>query len=67
MQYQRQHSFFFDKIITFLFIFTQLTHSKMNFNSSVKFQSAKRAVLPGSIDLMTEVITSGDANRKGDL
>ena len=67
MLYQKQHLSFFDKIITFLFIFTQLTHSKMNFNSSAKFQSAKHAVLPGSIDLMAEAITSGDANRKGDL
>jgi len=39
----------------------------MNINSSVKFQTAKVAVLLGSIGLMTEVFTSGDANRKGDL
>ena len=44
-----------------------LTHSKMNINSSVKFQSAKVAVLPGSIAPMTEAFASGDANRKGDL
>ena len=67
MQYPRLHSSFFDKTETILINFTQLTHSKMNFNYSVKFQSAKVAVLSGLIGRSTEVITSGDANRKGDL
>ena len=39
----------------------------MNFNSSVKFQSAKVAVLPGLIGPMTEAFTCGNANRKGVL
>jgi len=67
MLYQRLLSSSFDKIIAFLFNFTQLTHLKMNINTSVKFQSAMVAVLPGLIGLMTEAFASGDANRKGDL